>query len=70
METGCEGVRIPLLSQVHSSVLTNENVVTQWPESASELYRPSDRRLSTKLVPTFADRGVSRGSPTAVIWIF
>jgi hypothetical protein len=23
----------------------------------SELYRPSDRRLSAKLVPTFADRG-------------
>jgi hypothetical protein len=23
-----------------------------WPESASELYRPSDRRLSAKLVPT------------------
>jgi hypothetical protein len=30
---------------------------TQWPEFASELYRPSDRRLSAKLVPTFADRG-------------
>jgi CBS-domain-containing membrane protein len=30
---------------------------TPWPESASELYRPSDRRLSEKLVPTFADRG-------------
>jgi hypothetical protein len=27
-----------------------------WPESASELYRPSDRRLSAKLVPTTADR--------------
>jgi hypothetical protein len=44
---------------------------TPWPESASELYRPSDRLLSAKLVPTFADRGVSRsqrgGSPTAVI---
>jgi hypothetical protein len=25
-------------------------------ESASELYRPSDRRLSAKLVPTLADR--------------
>jgi hypothetical protein len=24
---------------------------------ARELYRPSDRRMSTKLVPTFADRG-------------
>jgi hypothetical protein len=26
---------------------------TQWLQSASELYRPSDRRLSAKLVPTF-----------------
>jgi CBS-domain-containing membrane protein len=26
-------------------------------ESASELYGPSDRRFSAKLVPTFADRG-------------
>jgi hypothetical protein len=25
--------------------------------SASELYRPSDRRMSAKLVPTFAGRG-------------
>jgi hypothetical protein len=31
---------------------------TPWPESASELYRPSNRRLSAKLVPPFADRGV------------
>jgi hypothetical protein len=30
---------------------------TPWPEPASELYRPSDRRLSAKLVPNFADRG-------------
>jgi hypothetical protein len=30
---------------------------TLWPESASELYRPSDRRLSARLMPTFADRG-------------
>jgi hypothetical protein len=28
-----------------------------WPESASELYRPSGSRLSAKLVPTFADTG-------------
>jgi hypothetical protein len=26
---------------------------TPWPESASELYRLSDRSLSAKLVPTF-----------------
>jgi hypothetical protein len=30
---------------------------TPWSESASELYRPSDRRLSAKLMTTFADRG-------------
>jgi hypothetical protein len=30
---------------------------TPWSESASELCRPSDCRLSEKLVPTFADRG-------------
>jgi hypothetical protein len=37
---------------------------TPWPESASELYRPSYRRLSTKLVPNFADRGCHVGSMT------
>jgi hypothetical protein len=31
--------------------------LTPWHESASELYRQSHRRLSAKLVPTFADRG-------------
>jgi hypothetical protein len=30
---------------------------TPWSESASELYRPSDRRLPAKWLPTFADRG-------------
>jgi hypothetical protein len=30
---------------------------TPWLWFASELYRPSDRRLLAKLVPTFADRG-------------
>jgi CBS-domain-containing membrane protein len=30
---------------------------TPWPESASELYRPSDCRLLAKLVTTLADRG-------------
>jgi hypothetical protein len=48
-----------------------EKKQTPWPETASELYRPSDRHLSAKLVPNFADRGVSRSqhgrSPTAVI---
>jgi hypothetical protein len=47
---------------------------TPWPESASELHRPSDLRLSTKSMPTFADRGVSRsqlgGCPAAVFSVF
>jgi CBS-domain-containing membrane protein len=30
---------------------------TPWSESASELYRPSDRRLLAKSLPTFADKG-------------
>jgi hypothetical protein len=28
-----------------------------WSESASELYRQSDRRFSAKWLPTFADKG-------------
>jgi hypothetical protein len=31
-------------------------VTEPWPEPASEPYRPSDLRLSAKLVPTVADR--------------
>jgi hypothetical protein len=34
-----------------------ETKKTPLPESASELYRQSNRRLSAKLVSTFADRG-------------
>jgi hypothetical protein len=37
------------------------NKQTSWPESASEVYRPSDRRLAAKLAPTFTVRGVPRG---------
>jgi hypothetical protein len=33
---------------------------TLWPESARELYRPSECRLSAMLVPNFADKAVSR----------
>jgi hypothetical protein len=43
-----------------SSLSSNDPVKenqTPWPESASELYRPSDLRLSVKLVPTFDDWG-------------
>jgi hypothetical protein len=49
-------------------------IITPWLQSASELYRPSDHRLSAKLVPTFADRKVSRsqrgGFPAGVISVF
>jgi hypothetical protein len=37
---------------------------TPWRESASELYRPSNRRLSAKLMPIFADRGCHMVSVT------
>jgi hypothetical protein len=37
----------------------NVTILTPWLESASELYLPSDRRPSAKLLPTFADTGVS-----------
>jgi hypothetical protein len=33
-----------------------KNKQTPWPESASEVYRPSNRRLSAKLMKTFADK--------------
>jgi hypothetical protein len=46
----------------HAAVMSclgspTEGEKTPWPESASELYRPDDCRVSAKLVPTFADRG-------------
>jgi hypothetical protein len=41
---------------------------TPWRESAGGLYRPSDRRLSTKLVPFIA--WSARRNPTAVISAF
>jgi hypothetical protein len=53
-----------------SSLKTNKHKKkTPWPQSANELYRPSNRRLSAKLVPTFAVRGVAWSAqqiPTAV----
>jgi hypothetical protein len=42
-------------------------------KSASELYRPSDRRLSAKLVSTLADRGrrvVSAANPHGRLFRF
>jgi hypothetical protein len=45
------------MSLFHYYILQNKQKQTPWFQSASELYQPSDRRLSAKLVPTLADRG-------------
>jgi hypothetical protein len=61
-----------LVNTVISFLKTKLNSVACSPQA--ELYRPSDRRLSAKLVPTFADRGVSRGQrngfPRPLISVF
>jgi hypothetical protein len=41
----------------HFSRIKRHETHTPWPQSASELYRPSDHRLSANLVPTFTNRG-------------
>ena len=55
--------------QVHTQLKLNSVALVR-----SELYRQSGRRRSAKLVPTFADRGVSRGqrngSPRPLISVF
>jgi hypothetical protein len=55
---------IQTIATVKSSQLTHEccfspyqTKKTPWSESVSELYRPSDRCLSAKWLPTFADKG-------------
>jgi hypothetical protein len=69
---GCPDLTYVIWHIVNTSVSTGTSYWIQhadehdakflpWPKSASELYRQSDSRLSAKLVPTFADRGVSRG---------
>jgi hypothetical protein len=49
--------------QCSTSFITKK---TPWPESASELYRPSDSRLSAKLVQNFADKGCHVVSVTSL----
>jgi hypothetical protein len=44
-------------SAVHDRTKRCSIFFPPWSESWSELYRPSDHRLSAKLVLTFADRG-------------
>jgi hypothetical protein len=42
-----------------SRTLRSLDTDTPWSEFASELYRPNDRRLSAKRLPTCADRGAT-----------
>jgi hypothetical protein len=49
----CLGITLERLTSIKLGTHNNNNNKTPWPQSASEQYQPSDRRLSTKLVPTF-----------------
>jgi hypothetical protein len=44
-------------SVISTAKLVARQKETPWPESVWQLYRPSERRLSAKLVPTSVDRG-------------
>jgi hypothetical protein len=57
----CKGCRPVYLDMHCKFVLQGDVWQTNKSESASELYRPSDRRLSAKLVPTFCEKNVPRG---------
>jgi hypothetical protein len=50
-------IRFEVQCPTFISLKVKQNKQTPWSESASELHRPSDRRLSAKSLPTFADRG-------------
>jgi hypothetical protein len=49
--------QIHIVLGIRTELLLQTKKQTLWPQSASELYRRSDRRLSIKLVPFFATRG-------------
>jgi hypothetical protein len=56
--SGTQGYGGGILTRLHTG--SSEQVTNNpppWSQSASELYRPSDRRLSAKWLPTFTDRG-------------
>jgi hypothetical protein len=59
---------------IYIYIYITKNKRTHWAEFASEVCGPSDRSLSAKLVPTFANKGVScsqrGGSPMAVFSVF
>jgi hypothetical protein len=44
-------------THARTEAYTTNDKQTPWSESASELYRPSDRRLSAKWLTIFADKG-------------
>jgi hypothetical protein len=46
-----------LRTKFSTGTYLHNSLINPWPESASKLYPSSGRRLSAKLVPTFADRG-------------
>jgi hypothetical protein len=54
---GCTCPAVCLQPELAVSSRARDQKTPLWPESVSELYRPSESRLSAKLVPTFADRG-------------
>jgi hypothetical protein len=62
ISTGLQASRVRTLLNVHTLTIYNSSLYstiqlkTPWPESASELYWPSDRRMSAKWLPTFADK--------------
>jgi hypothetical protein len=58
---------LPFETNSYVQTLISEGKETPWPESANELYRLSNYRLSAKLVPTFADRGCNVVS-VASLW--
>jgi hypothetical protein len=45
------------LSRLQGHIAAGRIKKTPWSETASELFRPSESRMSAKLVPTFAVRG-------------
>jgi hypothetical protein len=58
------GIRRTYIQKMRKKIYIIREKKTPWTESASELYRPSDRRLLAKLVPTLADRGCHMASVT------
>jgi hypothetical protein len=61
---GCRWVQVGLGGGRNLPSPPSQLFKTPWPVFAIELYRPRDRRLSAKLVPTFADKGCHMVSVT------